>query len=97
MAEQFLTTVDGVEHSAAAIVSMCCAFQSTVPRYISAISPLYPPYISMCCAFQSTVRTVTPTLTPTLNTRPYPETRNRKPEALTLSLTLNPSPHPNPR
>ena len=30
VAEQFLTTVDGVEHSSAAIVSMCCAFQSTV-------------------------------------------------------------------
>ena len=54
VAEQFLTTVDGVEHSAAAIVSMCCAFQSTV-------------------------RTVTPILTPTLNTRPNPETRDPKP------------------
>ena len=30
VAEQFLTTVENVESSAAAIVTMCCAFQSTV-------------------------------------------------------------------
>jgi dynein heavy chain len=30
VAEQFLTTVDNVESSAAAIVTMCCAFQSSV-------------------------------------------------------------------
>ena len=30
VAEQFLTTVEGVESSAAAIVTMCCAFQSSV-------------------------------------------------------------------
>ena len=42
VAEQFLTTVDGVEHSSAAIVSMCCAFQSTVSLpCISPVSPLY--------------------------------------------------------
>ena len=42
VAEQFLTTVDGVEHASDAIVSMCCAFQSTVRlAHISPISPLY--------------------------------------------------------